>query len=315
MPVSDNLATLSPPSLTTNHDAIEKIVGRFLANVDIKPKSKEVYSKGLKHFLSWVSTQGILQINREHVLAYKQYLLENYKVNTVNNYLTAVRSIYSFLEAERISPNITGGVKGAKQARGFSKDALTLEQTRKVLKNLKRTNIENIRDYAIINLLIRTGLRTIEIERADIEDIRQEAGQALLYIQGKGRDAKDAFVILTDESLSPLQDYLRERGRVKPNQALFVSHSDRNKGERLTTRSLRRIVKEGLRTVGIDSDRITAHSLRHTAVTLSLLGGATIQETQALARHSNINTTMIYAHNIDRIGKAPERKIDAILGM
>lgn len=274
-----------------------------------------VYKKGLKNFLAWITEQGIGQINREHILAYKQHLLDNYKVNTVNNYLTAVRSIYSFLEAERISPNITGGVKGAKQARGFSRDALTLDQARKVLHDLKRINIEDKRDYAIINLLIRTGLRTIELERANIEDIRQEAGQALLYIQGKGRDDKDAFVLLTGETLNPIHDYLRERGKTKPQEPLFASHSDRNRGGRLTTRSLRRLVKAGLRRVGIDSDRITTHSLRHTAVTLSLLGGATIQETQALARHSNINTTMIYAHNIDRIGKAPERKIDAILSL
>lgn len=313
--VNSTSLTTRDASLATSHSVIEEIIERFLANTDIRIKSKMVYRKGLKNFLAWVTEQGIGQINREHILAYKQHLLNTYKVNTVNNYLTAVRSIYSFLEAERISPNITGGVKGAKQARGFSRDALTLDQARKVLHDLKRINVEDKRDYAIINLLIRTGLRTIELERANIEDIRQEAGQALLYIQGKGRDDKDAFVILTGETLNPLQDYLRERGKTKPQDPLFSSHSDRNKGGRLTTRSLRRLVKQGLRRVGIDSERITTHSLRHTAVTLSLLGGATIQETQALARHSNINTTMIYAHNIDRIGKAPERKIDAILSL
>lgn len=313
--VNSTSLTTRDASLATSHNVIEEIIERFLANTDIRIKSKMVYRKGLKNFLAWVTEQGIGQINREHILAYKQHLLNTYKVNTVNNYLTAVRSIYSFLEAERISPNITGGVKGAKQARGFSRDALTLDQARKVLHDLKRINVEDKRDYAIINLLIRTGLRTIELERANIEDIRQEAGQALLYVQGKGRDDKDAFVILTGETLNPLQDYLRERGKTKPQDPLFSSHSDRNKGGRLTTRSLRRLVKQGLRRVGIDSERITTHSLRHTAVTLSLLGGATIQETQALARHSNINTTMIYAHNIDRIGKAPERKIDAILSL
>ena len=302
-------------SLVASYGVKEEIIERFLANTDIRIKSKVVYRKGLKNFLAWVAEMDIGQINREHILAYKQHLLNTYKVNTVNNYLTAVRSIYSFLEAERISPNITGGVKGAKQARGFSRDALTVDQARTVLHDLKRVNIEDKRDYSIINLLIRTGLRTIELERANIEDIRQEAGQALLYIQGKGRDDKDAFVLLTGETLAPIQDYLRERGKIKPQDPLFTSHSDRNKGGRLTTRSLRRLVKQGLRRVGIDSERITTHSLRHTAVTLSLLGGATIQETQALARHSNINTTMIYAHNIDRIGKAPERKIDAILAL
>ena len=63
----------------------------------------------------------------------------------------------------------------------------------------------------------------------------------------------------------------------------------------------------------LDSSRLTAHSLRHTAVTLALMGGATIQEARLLARHSSINTTLIYAHNINRVAQAPERKIDALL--
>jgi integrase/recombinase XerC/integrase/recombinase XerD len=89
--------------------------------------------------------------------------------------------------------------------------------------------------------------------------------------------------------------------------------SHRNGGARLTTRTLRRIIKGRLQAIGIDSDRLTAHSLRHTAIILSLKAGATIQEAQALARHANINTTLIYAHNIDRIKQAPERKIDALI--
>ena len=66
---------------------------------------------------------------------------------------------------------------------------------------------------------------------------------------------------------------------------------------------------------GINSDRITAHSMRHTAVTLALIGGASIQEAQSMARHTNINTTMIYAHNLDRLDSPAESKIEALLGI
>ena len=101
---------------------------------------------------------------------------------------------------------------------------------------------------------------------------------------------------------------------VKDSSPLFISHSDRNYGERLTTRSISRIVKDRLQASGLDDRRLTAHSLRHTAVTFSLIGGASIQEAQTLARHSDINTTLIYAHNLERIAKAPELKIDALIG-
>lgn len=68
-----------------------------------------------------------------------------------------------------------------------------------------------------------------------------------------------------------------------------------------------------MKEAGIESERITAHSLRHTAVTLALLAGATVQEAQAMARHSSINTTMIYAHNIDRLETPAEGRIEDLL--
>ena len=165
----------------------------------------------------------------------------------------------------------------------------------------------------MLNLLIRTGLRSVEAIRADVEDIRQQGGEALLWIQGKGQDAKDQFVVLTPDSLRPIYEYLQARGTPGQDKPLFASISDRNGGGRLTTRTIRRIAKDRLREIGVDSDRLTAHSLRHTAITLSLEAGATVQEAQALGRHANINTTLIYAHNIDRLKNAPERMIDKLL--
>jgi integrase/recombinase XerC/integrase/recombinase XerD len=143
--------------------------------------------------------------------------------------------------------------------------------------------------------------------------MRQQGGEAKFYIRRKGREEKDEFVVLTSETLKPIHAYLKARGNGKGDAPLFESLSDRNRGGRLSTRTLRNVIKERLRAIGIDSDRLTAHSLRHTAVTLALQAGASVQEAQAMAGHANINTTLIYAHNIDRVRDAPERKIDALL--
>lgn len=291
------------------------IIEMYLASIDVKPKTKETYRRALKRFMEWLRDNSIIQPNRADILAYKGYLMANFTACTVSSYLTAVKGLYIYLEAEKISPNIANGIKGAKHQQGFKKDPLTVEQAKNVLIEIDTKDITGLRDYAIINLLIRTGLRTIEIERANIEDIRQQAGEALLYIQGKGRDSKDDFVLLTEATLKPIRDYIKARGKTKPADPLFISHSNKNYGGRLTTRSISRIVKDNLREAGIDSERITAHSLRHTAVTLSLIGGATIQEAQSMARHKNINTTLIYAHNINRIKQAPERIIDNLLSV
>ena len=79
------------------------------------------------------------------------------------------------------------------------------------------------------------------------------------------------------------------------------------------TRTVSGIAKSAMRAIGLDDRRHTAHSLRHTAVTYALLGGAKVEEAQEMARHANINTTLIYSHHVDRIQNAAERKIESIL--
>ena len=68
----------------------------------------------------------------------------------------------------------------------------------------------------------------------------------------------------------------------------------------MTTRAISGVVQVHLREAGYDSDKLTAHSLRHTAVTLSLLAGKDITEVQQFARHANIATTMVYNHALDK---------------
>ena len=288
----------------------EEAIAQYLKNIDAKPKTKETYAKALKVFFAW--SGATVPTDRAQIIAYKEHLTANYKASTINAYITAIKGFYSFLEAEGICPNYTANIKGVKNSKGFKKDALTVPQAKALLES-KDNTLESKRNSAIITLMLYTGLRTVEIERANIEDIRQTGGETLLYIQGKGRDTKDEFVILTAEVIGAIAEYLAMRGKTSPTAPLFAASGNRNQNGRLTTRSISRIVKGALLEAGIDSDRITAHSLRHTAVTLSLLGGATIQEAQQLARHSNINTTLIYAHNINRIKNAAERNIAEIL--
>lgn len=289
------------------------LIEKFIQDQDIKDKSRDTYRKALRQFFSFINGTDLRTLTREHVLSFKGFLASGKSPYTVSTYLTAVRKFFEWTESLKVYPNIAKGVKGAKTSRDFKKYALKVEQVKTILNSVDRSSIAGKRDYALLNLLVRTGLRTIEIFRANVSDIRQEGGEALLYIQGKGRDSKDAFVLLTDENLKPINEYLSARGDTREDSPLFASLSDRNHSGRLTTRSLSRIVKEHLINIGLNNRRFTAHSFRHTAVTLSLLAGATIQEAQALARHSNINTTMIYAQNIQRIAHAPERKIDSLL--
>ena len=293
---------------------LDELVDEFTKAQDVRESSRDTYRKGVKKFLQWLRARGITSPSRETLLEYKDELRESgLAAYSVSSYVGAVRKFFTWLETTRGLPNIAKDIKGARRTRGFRKDPLTLDQALELMGSVDRAELRGLRDYALIGLMLTTGLRTVEVIRANVGDLRQEGGEARLWIQGKGRDEKDEFSLLPAETLKPLHEYLKARGPARPEAPLFSSLSNRNGGERLTTRTLRRIVKDRLRAIGIDSDRLTAHSTRHTAITLALQAGATLQEAQALARHEKIETTLIYAHNVDRLKQAPERKVAALL--
>lgn len=169
--------------------------------------------------------------------------------------------------------------------------------------------VQGLRDYALLVLMTTGGLRAIEAVRANIEDLRSLGDATVLYVQGKGREEKTEYVKITPHTEEAIRTYLKTRGATKPTDPLFVSEANRNKDKRLTTRSVSRIVKNVFIANGFKSEKLSAHSLRHTAITLSLISGKDITETMQFARHSNIATTMIYNHALD---KAKNRCSEAI---
>ena len=257
-----------------------------------------------------MSDQGLYNPVKEDILVYKRFLeAEGLSALTLSSYIVAVRKFFEWCDEIKLYPNIAKNVKGAKRSKQFRKEPLTTEQVQELLSLVNRGTLQGKRDYALLNLMIRTGLRTLEVIKANIGDIRQQGGEALLYVHGKGRDSKDEFVLLTQDTLKPLYEYLQARGRIDDPAPLFTSLSDRNKCQKLTTRSIRRIVKQHLKCIGLDSNKLTAHSLRHTFATIALLNGAPILQVKEAMRHKNIDTTTIYAHAIDRISNGAERYV------
>lgn len=152
-----------------------------------------------------------------------------------------------------------------------------------------------MRDRAILALMTTAGLRTIEVARADVGNIRFERGKTFLYVQGKGHSEADDKILLSKQTYKAIQSYLKVRGKVSNNAPLFVSTSRSNKGARLDTQTIRKMVKSNLREIGLDSPRLTAHSLRHSAATNLIFAGVELPKVQMILRHKNLNTTMIYA--------------------
>lgn len=309
------IATSTPTSIINATPITADLMTRWINFIDAKPRTIETYTHNLKQFFVYMQDNGITQPTRDNIISYRDMLKESHKPTTVQAYITAIKLFFQWTEQEGIYPDIAKHIKGAKLDTDHKKDYMTAKQVGKILASIDTSTISGKRDYAILCLMVTAGLRTIEIERADICDIRVRGDYTALYVQGKGHDEKNTFVKLAEPVEAAIRDYLAARGKAADTEPLFVSHANRNNGERMTTRSIRRIAKDILIAAGFNSDRLTAHSFRHTAATLNLLNGASLEETQQLLRHTSINTTMIYSHALERAKNDSENRIaSAIFG-
>ena len=302
----DNLTPIQHYTLTS---ITPDLITRWQNYIDASPRTVDTYTKSVKQFYVYLFERDILQPQREDIIIYRDYLLQEHKPTTVQIYLEAVKIFFKWTAQEGLYPNIADRVKGVKLDKEHKKDYLTSTQVKRLLSSIDRTTTQGLRDYAILSLMVTTGLRTISIINANIEDIRTAGDSTALYYQGKGHTEKAIYVKLAQPVEDAIRDYLRTRKHIDGKQPLFTSNANRNTGDRLTTRSIRRIVKTRFLDVGLSSDRITAHSLRHTAGTLNLLNGGSLEETRQLLDHSNINTTLIYSHALERANNNSETRI------
>lgn len=287
----------------------EEIIGRFVEYLDTSAKTVQTYKRALTQFAKFLQGQEITAPTADAIRAYKRELIASLKKPaTVQAYIFTVRRFFAWTEAEGLYPNIAGQIKGAKIDREPKKDYLTSAQVKAVLSKIDRSTVQGKRDYAIIALMVTCGLRDIEVSRADKEDLRTVGNNTALFIQGKGHTEKADFVIIPEATEAAIREYLS--ARPDASEALFTSLSNNSKGQRMTTRSISGVCKEAMKAAGYDSERLTAHSLRHTAVTLALIAnGGNIQEAQQFARHANISTTQIYAHNLEKQNNACSRLV------
>ena len=277
------------------------IFERFINYLDASPKTVETYKKALRQFFNYIGVHGIRKPQREDVLAFRDDLkASGLKPTTVQNYITATRIFFKWTEQEGLYPNIAEHVKGAKLDKNHKKDYLTSRQAKEVLAGVQTDSEEGLRNYAILSLMVTGGLRTIEVSRANVGDLRTVGENTVLFVQGKGREEKTEYIKISAPVEKAIRTYLKARENAEEGQPLFTSTSNNSKGKRITTRTVSGVVKTALRNAGYDSARLTAHSLRHTAITLALLAGREITEVQQFARHANLNTTMIYNHALDQ---------------
>ncbi len=241
--------------------------------------------------------------------------------NTVAQYLRSVCQFFRWTSAENLYPNIADNIHAPKiRNEAHKKEALAPADVLAIEKSIaagaaekekaaagsskdtegrtERAEEQGRRLLAMYLLAVNAGLRTIELERANIKDLEVRNGSACLYVWGKGHADADSKKPLAPEVYAAIREYLKSRqDSPSGGSPLFVATGNRSGGKRLAARTIGRMLKKAMQEAGYDSERITAHSLRHTAGTNVMELSGDLFTTQRYMRHSNPATTEIYLHN------------------
>ncbi len=249
---------------------------RFFAQANIKD-TKDITEEGIREFRLWLNRQEGVE--------------GSMKRRTQNYYLIALRAFLKYLrkrEVECISPERIELAKLPER----SLDLISPAELDRLMKAAEGPDEKSLRDKAILELLFSTGLRVSELCSLDSDlDLTRDE----FSVRGKGDKVRVVF--LSPAAKAAVAAYMKVRKDM--GEALFVNTAkSRERGERLTPRSIERTIKQHALKAGI-TKKVTPHVLRHSFATDLLSNGADIRSVQQLLGHASINTTQIYTHVTD----------------
>lgn len=292
-------------------DLIEEFIHSLRSEKGYSPHTIRSYRNDLGQFLDFVLREkgfmekgeggpGPESVDLILIRGFLGSLFDRSKKTTIARKLSAIRSFLYFLERKGSKGDNPAAVLYAPKLGRYIPVHLPVDEMFRLLEGPDRGRPLGLRDLAILEVLYSCGIRVAELAGLNLSSIDYD--QRLIRVLGKGN--KERIVPIGRKALDAVKDYLkgtlplRRRGDGDmENGPLFINQ----RGGRLTTRSMGRIVKRYGRGCGLLTE-ISPHSLRHTFATHLLDGGADLRSVQELLGHVSLSTTQKYTHvSLDRL--------------
>lgn len=285
---------------------IERLILDFLNHIKIQKgysqNTVRAYARDLRDFFDFLrSHEGfhekdtINDITIHNLRSYIGSLYKTHKKTSIVRKLSAIRSFFNFLEKRGVTnKNPAWNMSSPKPEKHLPR-YLNVDEVFKLLDVKTENGWRFLRNTAILELLYSCGIRAGELRNLNIEDL--DIDERIIRVKGKGE--KERIVPIGTHAFNAINNYLDSIKNIirEPKGPLIINA----KGKRLSTRSIRRIVKKYAIRSGLSWD-ISPHSLRHSFATHLLEGGADLRAVQELLGHSNISTTQKYTYlTLDRL--------------
>ncbi len=295
-------------------------LAEFIAACEQKSReTQRIYHRALQEFLTFFVRDRRFLFRVRDVERYRRYLarIRQLKPASVATYMTALRRFCQYLvERGILQRNPARRVPGARRPQEHSRVFLTAEELRKLLESIETTTLQGLRDRALVLMMLGCACSEHELSRAVLGDIRHRGRMRVIYVQGKGKQAKDEPIPIPPKVWEALEAYLKARGTTAPDEPLFLSHSPRSRGRGLSARGIREAVNERLTAAGVKQGRhlrLTPFSLRHTAGILMAESGASVEELMQRMRIRWRPTALLYYRRKGQLGSAAAPELQELV--
>jgi integrase/recombinase XerC len=299
-------------------EAVRAFIESLPAEKGYSAHTCRAYTRDLEEFVAYLSEssrrsavpdgrRGSLGLNDATAVAIRGYLGMLHHKNqksSIARKLSTLRSFFKFLVKKGVvDANPVEGILTPKQDKPLP-GYLPVDDVFRLLDSIETDSVLAARNRAIFETLYSCGIRVSELAGLNINDIDRDGGT--LRVLGKG--AKERIVPVGRKALEAVAHYREvlqaEKGiGTGANGPLFLNHQ----GQRLTARSVARILKKLVTACGILTP-VSPHTLRHTFATHMLDAGTDLRSVQELLGHKNLSTTQKYTHvSIDRLMETYDR--------
>ena len=322
-----SLVTYRPPLPASDLDAAFADFLRVdVASGDASEDTIRNYRNEVAIWVAWCVEQGLDPATATvmHIKRYRSALIEaKYNPITIRWKLSIVRRFYEAARNAGLRPdNPAAGVKSPR-VRQATEDFkyLSDEELAKLFAVIPDPDeargperVRRLRNLLMVSMMALQALRTVEVHRANLEDLLEKGENLVLLVRGKTRDRIN---YLRPDTAARMKQYRALRGqapRDKLGAPLFTTIGYHAGDTRLSRRSIRLHTDKYLRAAGLKRPGISNHALRHTAATLGYLHTGDLRAVQEFLGHADPRVTSRYAHVVDIAKHNPALFIPVKLG-
>ena len=275
---------------------LNQLVREFVNDRDVLPETRKRHTQILDRWFKWLIASGADPRAPEKInfYEYARELEKTKQKHTAKKYFCIVSLFYRFCRREDYFEDITENARRIKtDYKSRMKASLTESEAKLLLRNMPKETVNNLRDYAMVKMMLITGFRRAEVSSIRVDDLFVEKGCWKVSVKRKGHLSKTVIGIPI-EVVASIREYWSLRKPFDKQSFAFVNHCRSVDECAISDAYISRMSKRALYSIGLTDKAYSCHSFRHTTAQIAIDAGESIWDVRDLLGHQDVRSTEIY---------------------